>query len=843
MLGHATSSPYHRPAGSAPEPPYYNPMPSLRMGPNWQNPVHGVGGLRALQSPYSTQQLPPVHYGPVPTNPPSRHQPQMPGSESAFGQSSVSTNNNHLGTYTPPVTSTPPAPVQDSPQSGVESPSVPEPPASEFTAAPAQAPLTSTNVQFGSAPPSSDGPFLYRSYRPTAGGGFSGSSTSLNNPVPAAPPAERRRVVATPLRRLSRRTSPPSDRDYDEVEFRMLEHAMGSVGRDIDDNHIRNAQMMRGSVTTKMVASISAIQSLQSVDVSDLSESERSCIICYNDFGVETPEGVKEAPLRLPKCKHIFGDHCIKKCAWMLQIMAWGVFVVFLYPQYFSALRTLPGPKDNHWLMGQYPRIMRQPTGIPMIEWINTIPHEGIIRYRGLFNQERLLITSPKALAEVLVTHNYDFHKPTAVRSSIGRILGIGVLLAEGDNHKVQRKNLMPAFAFRHVKDLYPLFWSKACEGVDAITDAVLTEAAKPAADGTTDPEKAALGPKTAVLEIGNWASRTTLDIIGMAGMGRDFGAIRDPSNPLNQTYQHVFKPSRQAQILAVLGLLLPGPLVHALPFKRNGDIAKAAQNIRATCRELIREKKDKLERKQLTDIDILSVALESGGFTEDNLVDQMMTFLAAGHETTASAMMWAIYCLCLNPEVQSRLRLEIRERLPIPGTPGDITALDIDHMPYLNAVCNEVLRYYAPVPMTLREAAVDTVIDGNKVPKGTRIMLCPWATNKDTALWGPDAGRFDPDRWMPRDGADPESKKTAASGGATSNYAFMTFLHGPRSCIGQGFAKAEFACILASWIGRFEFSLKNKEEYDEKNITIKGGVTARPAKGLHVYVKVIDGW
>ncbi|KAI8222278.1 Cytochrome P450 monooxygenase FUM15 [Colletotrichum sp. SAR 10_99] len=529
--------------------------------------------------------------------------------------------------------------------------------------------------------------------------------------------------------------------------------------------------------------------------------------------------------------------------AWMLQMMAWGVFVVFLYPQYFSALRTLPGPKDDHWLMGQYPRIVRQPTGVPMIEWINTIPHEGIIRYRGLFNQERLLITSPKALAEVLVTHNYDFHKPTAVRSSIGRILGIGVLLAEGDDHKVQRKNLMPAFAFRHVKDLYPLFWSKACEGVEAITDAVIAEAAKTAADGTEDPEKAALGPKTAVLEIGNWASRTTLDIIGMAGMGRDFGAIRDPSNPLNQTYQHVFKPSRQAQVLAVLGLLLPGPLVHALPFRRNGDIAKAAQTIRATCRELIREKKAKLERKQLTDIDILSVALESGGFSEDNLVDQMMTFLAAGHETTASAMMWAIYCLCLHPEVQSRLRLEIRERLPTPGTPGDITALDIDHMPYLNAVCNEVLRYYSPVPMTLREAAVDTVIDGNKVPKGTRIMLCPWATNKDTALWGPDAGRFDPDRWMPRDGADAESKKTAASGGATSNYAFMTFLHGPRSCIGQGFAKAEFACILASWIGRFEFSLKNKEEYDEKNITIKGGVTARPAKGLHVYVKIVDGW
>ncbi|KAK1600029.1 cytochrome P450 [Colletotrichum navitas] len=517
------------------------------------------------------------------------------------------------------------------------------------------------------------------------------------------------------------------------------------------------------------------------------------------------------------------------------QIFSWTVFVVLLFPQYFSSLRSLPGPKDDHWLMGQGLRIIREPTGVPMIDWVNNIPHEGVIRYRGLFNQERLLITSPKALAEVLVTRNYDFRKPGAVRSSIGRILGIGVLLAEGDEHKVQRKNLMPAFAFRHVKDLYPLFWSKACEGVEAITEAVHAEAANGPPEGLSDPEKAALGPDTAVLEIGSWASRTTLDIIGMAGMGRDFGAIRDPSNPLAQTYKQVFKPSRQARLLTLLGMLLPGPLVHHLPFQRNGDIAKAAGTIRTTCRELIREKQEKRNRKELTDVDILSVALESGYFTEENLVDQMMTFLAAGHETTAAAMMWAVYCLCLHPDVQARLRREVRERLPAPGTPGDITALDIDHMPYLNAVCNEVLRYYSPVPMTLREAVVDTVIDGHKVPKGTRIMLCPWAINKDTSLWGSDAGRFDPERWL--------RKRSAASGGATSNYAFMTFLHGPRSCIGQGFAKAEFACILASWIGRFEFSLRHKEEYDEKNLAIKGGVTARPSKGLDVYVKVVDGW
>lgn len=211
----------------------------------------------------------------------------------------------------------------------------------------------------------------------------------------------------------------------------------------------------------------------------------------------------------------------------------------------------------------------------------------------------------------------------------------------------------------------------------------------------------------------------------------------------------------------------------------------------------------------------------------------------AAGHETTASSMTWAIYMLSRFPMVQERLRQEIRGNLPSIDADTDITSLDIDHMPYLNAVCNEILRYYAPVPITIRDTAQDTDILGHKIPKGVRVILAPWATNFDKSLWGPDAHEFNPERWMST-GAD---DKRAASGGATSNFAFMTFLHGPRSCIGQAFAKAEFACILAGWIGRFAFELKNKEEMDEKNIDIKGGVTARPSKGMYVHATVVDGW
>ncbi|KAI1334015.1 cytochrome P450 [Xylariaceae sp. FL0016] len=517
---------------------------------------------------------------------------------------------------------------------------------------------------------------------------------------------------------------------------------------------------------------------------------------------------------------------------WLLQFFIWATWVVVVWPKYVSPLRNLPEPEPDSFFMGHFSRIAKEPTGVPMREWVSTVPNDGIMRYLGLFNSERLLITGPKALSEVLVTQNYDFQKPHALRFNIGRILGVGVLLAEGEEHKIQRKNLMPAFAFRHIKDLYPVFWGKSREVVQAMTKDITSQASQ----SSLEIEKA---EKSTVIEVGMWASRVTLDIIGIAGLGRDFGAIKNPDTELNQTYQHLFAPNKQAQMLALAGLFIPEWILSRLPVKRNGDINAAAKYIRSVCMDLIQEKKKKLARKEPVDHDILTVALESGGFSDENLVDQLMTFLAAGHETTASSMTWAIYMLARFPEVQEKLRQEVREKLPSIDSDSEISSLDIDHMPYLNAVCNEVLRYFAPVPLTIREAARETTIMGQKVPKGVRVIIVPWATNFDKTLWGPDAHEFNPDRWIPK---SPDDKR-AASGGATSNYAFMTFLHGPRSCIGSSFARAEFACLLASWVGRFEFSLKNKEEMDEKKVTIKGGVTARPAKGMYVHATVLEGW
>ncbi|KAF2223440.1 cytochrome P450 [Elsinoe ampelina] len=488
--------------------------------------------------------------------------------------------------------------------------------------------------------------------------------------------------------------------------------------------------------------------------------------------------------------------------------LGWAVWAVLIYPHMFSPLRDLPSPPNATLFMGHSARISKEPTGIPMRDWANEVPNNGLIRYLHWLNNERVLVTSPKAIAEVLVTKNYEFIKPKLVREGLGRILGVGILLAEGDEHKRQRKALSPAFAFRHVKDLYQTFWDKSNELVERISYDIAHQGAD-------------YGHAQNVVEVGEYTSRATLDIIGTAGLGQDFGSIADPNNTLSQHYKAIFQPARGQRYLQMAGIILPGWFMRNIPLKRNYEIMAARKYIRQTCEKLIQDKRAKLKKSR--DFDILSVAMESGGFNDEELINQLMTFLVAGHETTSTAMLWAIYLLCKNPSIQTRLREEIHANLPSPRTKAGrkIASHQIDNLPYLNAVLQETLRLWAPVSLTMRVAAQDSTIIDHPIPKGTLIIIAPWATNNSYELWGDSALTFDPERWL--------KEGQTNKGGADSNYSFLTFLHGPRSCIGMGFAKSEFSCLMAAFMGRFKCEFE-KEDYEAE---IVGGITSKPKGGL----------
>lgn len=203
---------------------------------------------------------------------------------------------------------------------------------------------------------------------------------------------------------------------------------------------------------------------------------------------------------------------------------------------------------------------------------------------------------------------------------------------------------------------------------------------------------------------------------------------------------------------------------------------------------------------------------------------------------------------------MQARLRDEIRTHLRSPSSPKsteDLATVMDNNMPYLHAICQEVLRYFAPVPVTFREAAVDTSITGTPIPAGTQIVICPRATNHDVSLWGDDAQVFNPNRYLSQpkqtptdpldeDGHGESSKKHA---GTRSNYATLTFLHGPRSCIGQTFSKSELAILIATLVGRFEFALADESLRDETKLKLRRGATNRPIDGLKVKITHVEGW
>ena len=121
-----------------------------------------------------------------------------------------------------------------------------------------------------------------------------------------------------------------------------------------------------------------------------------------------------------------------------LHVIALAIWKVVLYPLIFSPLRHLPEPEGGSWLTGHASLLPDERSGEPMNDWIDRIPNDGLIRYRVSLNRERLFVTSPKALSEVLVQKNYDFAKPRSLRQGLGRILGVGLIVAEGDEHKVR---------------------------------------------------------------------------------------------------------------------------------------------------------------------------------------------------------------------------------------------------------------------------------------------------------------------------------------------------------------------------------------------------------------------
>jgi cytochrome P450 len=207
---------------------------------------------------------------------------------------------------------------------------------------------------------------------------------------------------------------------------------------------------------------------------------------------------------------------------------------------------------------------------------------------------------------------------------------------------------------------------------------------------------------------------------------------------------------------------------------------------------------------------------IESGAaFTRKELLDQLGVMFLAGHETTASALIWTFMILGLQPQAMARVRAEVDA-----AGEGPLSLEQVRRMAFVRNVFKETLRLYPPIPFIPRVAAEDSVIGGHRVKRGTMLMIAPWTIHRHRDLWKhPHA--FDPDRFS----AEREHELIPG--------AYLPFGLGPRVCIGAGFAQLEASLILARLCRRYDF-----EVLDADRIRPVARLTTRPEQQLMCRVR-----
>jgi cytochrome P450 len=200
---------------------------------------------------------------------------------------------------------------------------------------------------------------------------------------------------------------------------------------------------------------------------------------------------------------------------------------------------------------------------------------------------------------------------------------------------------------------------------------------------------------------------------------------------------------------------------------------------------------------------------------SEKQLIDNLVTFLAAGHETTAKALTWTLYLIARAPEWQHRIRREVRDTV---GGAG-VGAEHLDRLALTRAVLEEAMRLYPPAPVMTRLAAEAVTLGGEKLPAGTLVFMPVYALHRHSKLWD-DPDRFDPGRFAPE------------RRGSIARTQFMPFGFGARTCIGASFAMMEGTAILATLVRHCDFEWDGAHRPEPLS-----RVTLRPKGGMPLMV------
>lgn len=367
------------------------------------------------------------------------------------------------------------------------------------------------------------------------------------------------------------------------------------------------------------------------------------------------------------------------------------------------------------------------------------------------------MVMDPAALRRVLKDRVEDYPKSEVARLILEPAIGDSLFVAEGAHWRWQRLAAAPAFAARNVEALAP----------------VMTAAAEASAARIA----AAAQPFDAYAEM----VAATFDVISDVTFSGDEGFDRDS---VHQAIDRYIASTARVSLLDVLGapawVPRPGRLVSGGALRRTKLLADRAIAERA--------RRGPRVPPDLLDLLRAGVDPETGrAMSPAELRDNLLTFIVAGHETTALTLSWALYLCAFDPAVQARAAAEAQAAGPRIG------AAELPRLPYVQQIVQESLRLYPPAAFLSRTARRADTLGGREIRPGDTVMLPIYALHRHRLLWdNPDA--FDPGRFAP--------------GVHRDRFAFLPFGGGPRICIGANFALQEAAIILATLLARFDFAL-----------------------------------
>lgn len=500
-----------------------------------------------------------------------------------------------------------------------------------------------------------------------------------------------------------------------------------------------------------------------------------------------------------------------------LALFAAGAYVAYLLAGFVytywrhtrSPLRKLPGPREGAaWLTG-HQALMYEGENMQIQEdWMRK--YGGTFSTRGALGRYELITSDTRAMTHILFA-THVFQKPVSERVGLQHVIGHSMLSAEGEEHRDQRRILNPAFGHANIRNMMDTFLDVSTQMIEIWQN-----------------KCAAAGGSTQV-DVLSWLSKATLDALGKAGFDYEFNSLSETEerNELAEALDNIMRVDVTSTMHVKTLLNNMFPIIRKFfPDERARSQDHSKKKMFEIGMGIVQEKKrvilselagtGRIDKTAVGGKDVMSLLLQanlahdlepSQRLSDAEAVSQIPLFVVAGHETTSNSTTWAMFALATFPDMQIKLREELLQV----GTDRPTLEM-LNALPYLDKIVRETLRLHMVVAFQPREAFQDDIIplskpitdvDGNvltqlRVQKGDQIQLPIWAINRSKDIWGPDADQFRPERWDHL----PEAASTIP--GISPN--LMSFIGGPRGCIGHRFAVAEMKVLLFHIVRGFEF-------------------------------------